>query len=375
MTPLGLYVHIPFCASRCGYCDFNTYTAQELGAGVERATFHTFLCAELALAAEFLGPREVSTVFVGGGTPTLLGHEPIAAILNAIRDTFPVAPDVEVTVESNPDSVDPALLEGLHAAGVTRMSFGMQSAAPHVLAVLERTHTPGAARQAARWARDAGIDHINLDLIYGTPGETDDDVRASLDEVLTAGVDHVSAYALIVEDGTALSRRVGRGEIPAPDDDVCADRYAIIDDTLHAAGMPWYEISNWAQAGAECRHNMGYWRNADWWGIGPGAHSHLHGERWWNVKHPARYAAAVSDGRSPRDAGETLTDEQRRVESLMLAIRTREGVDITDITVDPTPLRDRGLIDDQALTRGRVTLTRHGRLLANQVVAHVVGGD
>lgn len=368
MTPLGIYVHVPFCASRCGYCDFNTYTAQELGPGVDRAGFHEHLIAEIDLAAGALGPREVSTVFIGGGTPTLLGADPLVGILDAIRRHFPLAPDAEITTEANPDSVDREMLDTLRAGGVTRISFGMQSAAPHVLAVLERTHTPGMAREVAGWARESGFEHINIDLIYGTPGETDDDLRASLDEVLAADVDHVSAYALIVEDGTALGRRVARGEVPAPDDDVCADRYVIIDDTLSAAGMPWYEISNWARPGAECRHNLGYWRNADWWGIGPGAHSHRAGERWWNVKHPTRYAASVAQGVSPREDGETLTKEQRATEELMLGVRTREGVALADTGGDMEGLVRDGLIDPSAYSAGRAVLTQRGRLLANGVV-------
>ena len=375
MTPFGLYVHVPFCASRCGYCDFNTYTAQELGAGVDRSTFHALLCAELDQAARAVGPREVATVFVGGGTPTLLGSEALGQVLEAIRTTFPLTSDAEITTEANPDSVDPAMLADLRAAGYTRISLGMQSAAPHVLATLDRTHTPGAARQAARWARDAGFAHVNIDLIYGTPGETDDDVRTSLDEVLAAGVDHVSAYALIVEDGTALARRVARGEIPAPDDDACADRYAIIDDALHDAGMDWYEISNWARPGGECRHNLGYWTNAEWWGVGPGAHSHLRGERWWNVKHPSRYAEAVRAGRSPREDGEVLSDEQRALESVMLAVRTRDGVDAGTLSTDPSSMVAEGLIDGDAWVEGRVVLTRRGRLLANEVVRRLTGGD
>ena len=373
MTPLGIYVHVPFCASRCGYCDFNTYTAQELGPGVDRAGFHEHLAAEIELAADTLGPREVSTVFVGGGTPTLLGAEALVEILEAIRRHFPLKPDAEITTEANPDSVDQQLLDTLRSGGFTRISFGMQSAAPHVLAVLERTHTPGSALRAALWARDAGFDNINIDLIYGTPGETDEDVRASLDEVLAADVDHVSAYALIVEEGTALGRRVARGELPAPDDDVCADRYEILDDTMTAAGMPWYEVSNWSRSGSECRHNIGYWNSADWWGVGPGAHSHLDGERWWNIKHPARYAAAVTEGVSPRAEGETLTPEQRSTEKLMLGIRTRHGVDLTECGSDAVTLVHEGLLDPRAFRDGRAVLTRRGRLLADHVVRTLTG--
>jgi oxygen-independent coproporphyrinogen-3 oxidase len=244
-----------------------------------------------------------------------------------------------------------------------------------VLSVLDRTHTPGSARRAAQWARGAGFEHINIDLIYGTPGETDLDLRASLEEVLAADVDHVSAYALIVEEGTALGRRVARGELPAPDDDVCADRYEIIDDTLMDAGMPWYEVSNWARPGSECRHNIGYWRNSEWWGVGPGAHSHVRGERWWNIKHPARYAAAVTEGRSPREGGEILTSEQRSTEMLMLGVRTREGVALDDGGENVEALVRDGLLEADAFSRGRAVLTRRGRLLTNVVVRTLTGGD
>lgn len=368
MTPLGIYVHVPFCASRCGYCDFNTYTAKELGSGVDRAGFHHQLNVEIEQAAQALGDRAVSTVFVGGGTPTLVGADALLEILEAIRRNFDLAADAEVTTEANPDSVDQAMLDALRAGGYTRISFGMQSAAPHVLAVLERTHTPGSALRVAQWAREAGFENINIDLIYGTPGETDEDLRASLDEVLAAEVDHVSAYSLIVEDGTALGRRVARGELPAPDDDVCADRYEIVDDTLTAAGLPWYEVSNWARPGSECRHNIGYWNNTDWWGVGPGAHSHLAGERWWNVKHPARYAEAITAGRSPRDAGEVLTSDQRATEAVMLGIRTRYGVALGDRGSRAESLVHEGLLDPDAFARGRAALTRQGRLLTNRVV-------
>src|SRR5688572_26537127 len=251
-TPFGLYVHVPFCATRCGYCDFNTYTSDELGPGANRAEYAGTAIAELRRAAEALGPDRptVSTVFVGGGTPTLLPADELAAVLTAVRDLFPVADDVEVTTEANPESVTPASLARLHEAGFTRISLGMQSAAEHVLAVLDRKHTPGRAVEAAHEARAAGFEHVNLDLIYGAPGETDADWAASVDAVLAAPVDHVSAYALIVEAGTRLARRIGRGELPMPDDDVLADRYEQADAAFRGAGLDWYEVSNWAAGDA-----------------------------------------------------------------------------------------------------------------------------
>src|SRR5690606_39073390 len=255
----GVYVHVPFCASRCGYCDFNTYTAAELGPGATRESYAQAVIAELALAARVLAqapPPRVDTVFVGGGTPTLLPPGELARILAAIDATWGLAADAEVTTEANPESVDRASLRKLRAAGFTRISLGMQSVAPHVLRVLDRRHTPGRAVAAAAEAREAGFDHVNLDLIYGTPGERAEDFAASLTAALAAGVDHVSAYALTVEEGTALAARIRRGELPAPDDDVAADRYLAADAALAAAGLGWYEVSNWA-AGPEarCRHN------------------------------------------------------------------------------------------------------------------------
>lgn len=377
-APLSLYIHIPFCAKRCGYCDFNTYTATELGNGVDQSNFHNSLISEIELAAAQLGDRTVTTVFFGGGTPTLMGAQPLVELMGAVRNNFTLAPDVEITTEANPDTVTEELLTELLDSGFTRLSIGMQSTAPHVLAVLDRTHAPGASERAAKMARTSGFEHVNLDLIYGTPGETDDDLRASLETVLASGVDHVSAYALIVEDGTALSRKVESGAIPAPDDDVCADRYEIIDSILSDSGMQWYEVSNWSRPGGECLHNIAYWRNADWWGVGPGAHSHVAGTRWWNVKHPARYAAAVSGEGVLRAGEEELTAEQQHIEGVMLGVRMRGGIPLTDFTHDhrsperidqvTSQLLAAELIDEKALLQDRIVLTRSGRLVANRVI-------
>ncbi|MFI9535029.1 radical SAM family heme chaperone HemW [Nocardia fusca] len=378
--PFGIYVHVPFCATRCGYCDFNTYTAGELGTSASTQSWSEALRAELATAArEFAAlpttTPPVATVFVGGGTPSLLGGDGLAAVLDAIRAEFDLAPDAEVTTESNPESTSPEFFDKIRAAGFTRISLGMQSAAPHVLAVLDRTHTPGRAVAAAREARAAGFDHVNLDLIYGTPGERDRDLDASLDAVLDAGVDHVSAYSLIVEDGTALARRVRRGELPAPDEDVLAARYERIDARLEAAGLTWYEVSNWSSGGAaRCRHNLGYWDGGDWLGAGPGAHSHLGGVRWWNVKHPARYADRVAHGGLPAADWEDLTAADRYLERVMLALRLRTGLPLADLDANgnAAALRIAGdglvtIVDD------RLILTDSGRLLADGVVRDLVG--
>ncbi|MFD7654041.1 radical SAM family heme chaperone HemW [Actinosynnema sp. NPDC059797] len=372
--PFGVYVHVPFCATRCGYCDFNTYTAGELGSSASPESWLEGLRRELDLAARVLGtPPAAETVFVGGGTPSLLGAEGLTAVLDAVRDSVGLAPGAEVTTESNPESTSPAFFAAIRDAGYTRVSLGMQSAARHVLAVLDRSHTPGRPVAAAREAREAGFDHVNLDLIYGTPGETADDLRASLDAVRGAGVDHVSAYALIVEEGTALARRVRRGELPMPDDDVLADKYEQVDRALTEHGLHWYEVSNWAaDAAAECRHNLLYWRGADWWGAGPGAHSHVGGVRWWNVKHPAKYAGLLAVGTSPAAGREALSEDDRRVERVLLELRLAAGLPLD--ALDPEGRAEAeavaadGLLDPAALGAGRCVLTDRGRLLADAVV-------
>jgi putative oxygen-independent coproporphyrinogen III oxidase len=378
--PFGIYVHVPFCRIRCGYCDFNTYTATELGGGASQRAYPALIRQEIALARTVLQNTGLpdsripaATVFFGGGTPTLLAPEDLGGIIKEIDGAFGLRPGAEVTVEANPETVDPRVLEKLRAEGVTRVSFGMQSSAPHVLKVLDRVHEPGRPQQCVRWAKSAGFEHVSLDLIYGTPGESDDDWRRSLDAALAAGPDHVSAYALVVEDGTRLAARVRRGEIEPPDDDVLADRYLIADDMLTAAGFAWYEISNWATSdAARCAHNMLYWTGGDWWGFGPGAHSHVGGTRWWNVRHPSGYAARLAGGRSPAQGREVLTAAERATERVMLGIRLAEGLPLTGLTADARRAAERAvasrLIDPSPLTGGTVVLTRQGRLLADAVV-------
>jgi len=381
--PLGFYLHVPYCATRCGYCDFNTYTAAELrGSGgvlASRDNYAEQVAEEVRLARKVLGddPRPVETVFVGGGTPTLLAAGDLGRMLGAIRDEFGLADGAEITTEANPESVDPRYLEALREAGFNRVSFGMQSARQHVLKVLDRTHTPGRPEACVAEARAAGFDHVNLDLIYGTPGESDDDWRATLEAALGAGPDHVSAYALIVEEGTQLARRIRRGEVPMTDDDAHADRYLIAEEMLTAAGFDWYEVSNWATSPqGRCRHNELYWRGADWWGAGPGAHSHVGGVRWWNVKHPGAYAQALSEGRSPGAGRELLSDEERRVERILLELRLSEGCPLellrpAGAAAAARALED-GLLEPQPYTQGRAVLTLRGRLLADAVVRDVV---
>ena len=367
-TAFGIYVHVPFCATRCGYCDFNTYTAGELG-GATPDGWLAALRTELALAAAMMGPVPVDTVFVGGGTPSLLGSARLGEVIDAVTANFDLALDAEVTTEANPDSTSPEFFEAIRSAGYTRVSLGMQSASPRVLALLDRTHSPGRAVAGAREALAAGFAHVNLDLIYGTPGETDDDLLASLDAAVDAGVDHVSAYALVVEDGTALARRVRRGEIAAPDDDVLAQRYQLIDSRLSAAGLQWYEVSNWSRPGAACRHNEGYWNGGQWWGAGPGAHGFVGDVRWWNVKHPRAYAESLAEGRLPAAGFERLGAGDRHIEEGLLGIRLRGGLAISVLS-DSERRRVPHCVDDGLLIAegDRLVLTDRGRLLADAVV-------
>jgi oxygen-independent coproporphyrinogen-3 oxidase len=373
--PFGIYVHVPFCRTRCGYCDFNTYTAAELGGGASRESYAGLAIAELRLARRVLGEQAgpATTVFFGGGTPTLLPPADLAAILAAIGDEFGLAPDAEVTTEANPETVEPAMLARLRDSGFTRISLGMQSAVPHVLSVLERAHQPGRPEQCVAWARAAGFEHVSLDLIYGTPGESAADWELSLDRAAAAGPDHISAYALIVEDGTRLAARVRRGELPAPDDDELADRYLAADERLGKAGLAWYEVSNWAASdAARCRHNQLYWTGGDWWGVGPGAHSHVGGTRWWNVRHPAAYATRIAAGQSPGQAREVLTAAERSMEQIMLATRLAEGCPLAVLSAAgraaaAAAVAD-GLAELDAHAAGRVVLTLRGRLLADAVI-------
>jgi oxygen-independent coproporphyrinogen-3 oxidase len=376
-TPFSLYIHIPFCASICGYCDFNTYTAQQLGGGVSQESFYKLLIRELELASRTLEAPVVSTVFIGGGTPTLIGSDSLTQILRSIENNFPMSSEVEITTEANPDSVDAQMLSELREGGFNRISFGMQSASPAVLATLQRTHTAGASGQVALWAREAGFEHVNLDLIYGTPGETDSEVRDSVNVCIDAGVDHVAAYSLIVEPGTAMARSVNQGVLPPPDDDACADRHNIIDTMLASAGFDWYEVSNWAKPGGQSSHNKAYWTSANWWGVGPGAHSHVDGRRWVNHKHPATYAKAMENGEALHADTEELTPEQIHVEKVMLALRTRAGLPVGELDSGELERAQgfavQGVIDPVEFANGVVRVTDAERLLADRVIRELLG--
>ncbi len=374
-TDFGVYLHVPFCRVRCGYCDFNTYTAGELR-GARQDDFADTLAAEVRLAAGVMDAasarRAASTVFFGGGTPTLLPPGDLARMLDAVREAFGIADGAEITVEANPDTVDDRVVQTLAAAGVTRLSIGMQSARPHVLAALDRTHDPRNVATAVAAARGAGLD-VSVDLIYGAPGESLEDWRASLETATALEPDHISAYALIVEDGTKLARQIRSGAVEMPDDDLQADMYELADDLLAAAGYDWYEVSNFSR-GVEhrSRHNLAYWRGTDWWGFGPGAHSHVAGLRWWNVKHPAAYAQRLASSESPAAARERPDETARRLESVLLRSRIREGLAVSEILGEGrkavASLIADGLIEGTDAVRGRIVLTRRGRLLADAVV-------
>jgi oxygen-independent coproporphyrinogen-3 oxidase len=379
----GVYLHVPFCRVRCGYCDFNTYTATELR-GVSQSEYAGHALQETSFAAGVLersgiASRPASTVFFGGGTPTLLPAADLAAMLGGVRAAWGLADGAEVTTEANPDSVDATYLRTLADAGFTRVSFGMQSAVPSVLATLERTHDPERIPLVVEWAREAGL-QVSLDLIYGTPGETLEDWSRSLEAAITCDPDHLSAYSLIVESGTKLARQIKSGAVSVVDEDLQADMYELADARLTAAGYGWYEVSNWAKDVAHrSRHNLAYWQNHDWWGVGPGAHSHIGGVRWWNVKHPAAYAGRVLAGESPAAGRETLSAETQRIERVLLGTRIRDGLPLGELTdagrIAVAGLIGDGLVDAEAALRGTVELSLRGRLLADIVVRRLLADD
>ncbi|MGA4669658.1 radical SAM family heme chaperone HemW [Propionibacteriaceae bacterium Y1923] len=385
-TTLSAYLHVPFCTTRCGYCDFNTYTAGELGDATGMDGWLQGTHAEIDAAINALAThhpsgtqRRLTTVFFGGGTPSLVPATDLAGLLAHLRDGFGLVDDAEVTTEANPESVTEEWLDGLLAAGFTRLSLGMQSAVPHVLALLDRTHTSGRALEVVAMARRAGFSDISLDLIMGTPGESLDDFSTSLDAVLSAEVDHVSAYSLIVEEGTRFAARVRRGEIPMPSEDDHADKYLLAEQVLTAAGYQNYEVSNWARPRGDrlhrSRHNLAYWRSQDWWGFGPGAHSHLNGVRWWNHKHPAKYTRTLAEGRPAAVGRERLTPEQRHEERVLLELRIADGLPLAALSPDERSRLQRWVSSGHAeLDDDHVRLTLPGRLLADGIVLDLLVG-
>ena len=373
MSGLSFYVHIPYCIKRCGYCDFNTYTPNELQDGATLEIVSNDYIDAVLKELQSVPTDAVPTIFFGGGTPSLLPAADLGRVISAIRDRNGLTNDCEITLEANPDSVTPEKMRQYLDAGFNRISFGMQSAVPHVLATLDRTHNPDNVAKAVEMARDAGFSSVSVDLIYGTPGESLEDWRISIESALALGVDHISAYALIVETGTKLAAQIKRGDISMPNDDLMADMYLLVNQLCNQAGLQWYELSNWSKPGHECRHNIAYWENKNWWGLGPGAHSHIDGKRFWNLKHPTTYKTKLFGGESPILDSEILTKEQMRDESIMLAIRMREGIDISTLT--PTQLeriesyRESGHV---SMVDKHLQLSPQGRLIADRIVRELV---
>ena len=381
LKPLSFYIHIPYCIRRCGYCDFNTYTPSELKDGEASVAkvsqgYVDAAIIEINQAFAFFNAknqvRPIETIFFGGGTPTLLPAADLARILDELREKFGFSENIEITTEANPDSVSAVDLKSLRTAGMNRVSFGMQSAKTHVLATLDRTHNPARVSEVVNEAREAGFEHVSLDLIYGVPGESIDDWKESVNTALSLPIDHLSAYALIVEEGTKLGAQVRRGDVVMPPEDETADKYLLVDELATKAGMDWYEVSNWSLTGGEARHNIAYWHSNDWWGIGAGAHSHVQGVRWWNVKHPTTYISKLISGESPMLENETLTKEQMRFEEILLRIRLSSGLPLDFFTEAELVILNsylaQGHLEEKSWQSGQLKLSISGRLLADQIV-------
>ena len=364
------YVHVPFCVARCGYCDFNTYTSDELN-GDLRSGFDQFLIKEIEASAEVIQDsgypaRELSTVFFGGGTPSLFTAGQFGNVLTALQERFGIAADAEVTTEANPESTSAKWLCELRGHGVNRLSMGVQSFDEEVLAVLERGHSKDHVGPLVSEAKALGYE-VSIDLIYGAPGESLESWKSTLLSALELGTDHISAYSLIVEPGTKLERKIRKGEVPATDEDLNAAKYELATEMMASAGLRWYEVSNW---GKPSRHNSAYWVSQDWWGYGPGAHSHLAGNRFWNQKHPASYQSALKDGLAVAGR-EELTSTQRLEEELMLGLRTISGVPRTlvrDLNIEPSRIAKaiaQGYLD---LVDDRLVVSIKGRLVVDRLV-------
>jgi putative oxygen-independent coproporphyrinogen III oxidase len=376
---LSFYIHIPYCAKRCGYCDFNTYTPSELKSGDLDSLSSSYIDSaikEIEMAAQVVGSATIPTIFFGGGTPSLLPAAQLARVIEAIRGRFTLDKDIEITLEANPDSLTQEFLDEIKSAGATRISMGMQSAVGSVLKVLDRTHNPESVGRAVSMVRAAGFEHVSVDLIYGSPGETIDDWRRSLEYALALDIDHISAYALIVEKGTKLAAQINRGELTMPPDDQSADKYLLADQLFEAAGFNWYELSNWSKPGGQCRHNIAYWDGSFWWGVGAGAHSYLNGKRWWNVKHPSSYQEKILQGQSPELSHEILTPENLSDEFIMLQIRRREGIlhnHLSSVQIAKAEeFLSSGFLDSASWQDMRLVLSRDGRLIADKIVRELV---
>ena len=378
---LAFYIHIPYCVKRCGYCDFNTYTPSELkiteGLAQISNSYIDLLLMEIKAAKVQVGQSaNVPSIFFGGGTPSLMQPDDIGRVISAIKSEFTLLPDAEITMECNPDTVTKESLAAFRAIGVNRVSFGMQSAVKHVLATLDRTHNPENLLQVTTWAQEVGFSEISVDLIYGTPGESLADWQISIDAALALPITHISAYALIVEEGTKLAAQIKRGEVAQIDDDLTAEKYLVADKAFTAAGFEWYELSNWAKSGSLSKHNLAYWLGDNWWGAGPGAHSHLNGKRFWNVKHPNLYKERVLANQSPVADSEVLEELQIESERLMLSLRLPSGVDKQSLNelqlAELSSYVESGHLDQANWNQGRATLTLDGRLIADRILRQIL---
>jgi len=377
---LSFYVHIPYCVKRCGYCDFNTYTPAELqisdGLSQISNSYIELVIQEIEQARLTVGEATVPTIFFGGGTPSLMEASDIARVITKIKNSFLLSDDCEITLETNPDTVDKQKLVAFKDAGINRISVGMQSAVDHVLKTLDRTHNPQNLPQVTQWAREVGFKDISVDLIYGTPGESLSDWQVSIDAALDLPINHISAYALIVEEGTKLANAIKRGEIGNVDDDLTAEKYLMADQAFSKAGFTWYELSNWSKANGESKHNSAYWLNQNWWGVGPGAHSHIDGKRWWNVKHPNIYKTKITNNESPVLDQEILEPIQIESERLMLSIRLPSGVSKESLSNEQLkilqPYVESGALDLNNWSAGSVSLSLNGRLIADRIVREIL---
>lgn len=378
---LAFYIHIPYCVKRCGYCDFNTYTPTELkiSTGLEQISnsYIDLLLQEIdSVREQIVGEIKVPSIFFGGGTPSLMQPNDIGRVIAKIKNEFDLLSNSEITLECNPDTVTKDSLENFKKVGINRVSFGMQSAVPHVLATLDRTHKPENLAQATTWANEVGISEISVDLIYGTPGESITDWQTSIDSALALPITHISAYALIIEEGTKLAAQIKRGDVPEVDDDLVADKYLIADKAFKEAGFEWYELSNWSKPGSESKHNMAYWNGDNWWGAGPGAHSHLNGKRFWNVKHPNLYKERIQNKQSAVADSEVLKKDQIESERLMLLLRLPSGIEKQTLNQmqlsELSEFVESGHLDRANWNQGRATLTLNGRLIADRILRKIL---
>jgi putative oxygen-independent coproporphyrinogen III oxidase len=378
---LAFYIHVPYCSKRCGYCDFNTYTPTELkistGLNQISNSYIDLVIKEIELAKfKIKEPVEVSSIFFGGGTPSLMEPVDLGRVITKIKTDFGIASNAEITLEVNPDSVDRDKLELFFKIGINRLSIGMQSAVSKVLKILDRTHNPENVSKVVNWATDIGFKQISVDLIYGTPGESKEDWQQSIDAALALPISHISAYALIVEPGTKLAAQIKRGEMAELDDDLTAEKYLMADQAFTNAGFYWYELSNWAKDNSKSRHNLSYWLGENWLGIGPGAHSHIDGERYWNVKHPTLYKEKVEIGQLPIADSEILDSNQIESERLMLSIRLTSGIETKSLNMkqitDLSGYVESGHLNHSDWQQGRATLTLNGRLIADRIVREIL---